>query len=559
MNQILFHLNLIKIKSYSSKTKTKKRKKKRNEEEKRRKFLKQFKGRLFLFLLLLFAIITIFIILINVYIDTNLSSNILYFFIPLFISILITIPFLFYLFKFLQDFKFSIYGIGTAILFIEVLLIGLRIETTIKGSWLLIFIPFFILVGFIIIYYIILILKKNDLFYKLLVLLSIFVLFLIFLILLGLRLDETIKSNYGIIFIPLFLINLVTFIILFYLIYREPKDEDDAYLFDGSINRISYAFIPIYALSAIKIGKEHLNELKKGEYCEFAEYLKLAPEEENLILEMLPEEVLLYIFQFLSPGDLIRVASTCQTLNELSEDTNTWRNISYNYNQFFLLNKVEVQRRPYRYQENQIPIYGIIKETQLLTDNIDAFVIAFLLNVHIDKKQSSNVIYVFIPFLLPVFIFIILFFILYKYKSQFEFSIYGFAMLILFIQLLLIGLRSDSTIKGSWLLIFLPFLIFFVVLIIGSIILYQKENADCIATTPITIFIMILLFLIFLGLRLDEKVTWNYGIVFIPLFFINLFFIILFYLWIFCEDDVSGIFFFFFFFCLLKFSISLFI
>ncbi|KAJ5069837.1 hypothetical protein M0811_11499 [Anaeramoeba ignava] len=179
------------------------------QRKQQKKLLKQFKERLFPFLFLLFAIITTFIILINVYIDNNLSSNILYFFIPLFIAILITIPFLFYLFKFLQDSKFSIYGIGTAILFIEVLLIGLRIETTIKGSWLLIFIPFFIFIGFIIIYYINLILKKNDLFYKLLLLLSIFVLFLIFLILLGLRLDETIKWNYGIIFIPFFLINLV--------------------------------------------------------------------------------------------------------------------------------------------------------------------------------------------------------------------------------------------------------------------------------------------------------------------------------------------------------------
>ncbi|KAJ5069838.1 hypothetical protein M0811_11500 [Anaeramoeba ignava] len=116
---------------------------------------------------------------------------------------------------------------------------------------------------------------------------------------------------------------------------------------------------------AIKIGREHLNELKRGEYCEFGESLKLLPLEENLILEMLPEEILLYIFQFLSPGDLIRIASTCTTLNELSEDKNTWRNISYNYNQFFIFDKVQVQQRDYVYQEYQIPIYGIIEKTQI--------------------------------------------------------------------------------------------------------------------------------------------------------------------------------------------------
>ncbi|KAJ5069835.1 hypothetical protein M0811_11497 [Anaeramoeba ignava] len=117
---------------------------------------------------------------------------------------------------------------------------------------------------------------------------------------------------------------------------------------------------------AIKIGKKHLNELKRGEYCEFAEYLKLPPEEENLILEMLPEEVFLYIFKYLSPGDLIRVASTCTTLNELSQDTNAWRIITYNYNQFLILKEIEFEKRDNVYQENEIPIYGIIEKLESL-------------------------------------------------------------------------------------------------------------------------------------------------------------------------------------------------
>ncbi|KAJ5069840.1 hypothetical protein M0811_11502 [Anaeramoeba ignava] len=396
----------------------------------------------------------------------------------------------------------------------------------------------------------------------------------------------------------------------------------------------SFQIINYKSNPAIKIEREHLNQLKKGSYCEFGESLKLIPKEENLIIEMLPEEILLYIFQFLSPGELIRIASTCKTFNQLSEDKNTWRNISYNYNQFFIFDQIELEKNNYVYQEDQIPIYGTIKENQpknenqnenenssfvdsktksslkalllrrdqnqnqiendedilfeneiknnliehiektsnpkqelvskanlvyngmkkrkeLIDENLKrkeendkkakkiqkidkvSFVnllflligfIAFLiaLNVHIEKKLSSNTIYVFIPILLPILIFIILFFYLSKIET-YLFSIYGIGMIMLFIQLLLIGLRSDSTIKGSWLLIFIPFFILIGILIIMLIVFYFIEDHKFINTFPSFNFIMIFLFLIFLGLRLDDEIKWNYGIVFIPLFLINLF------------------------------------
>ncbi|KAJ5069841.1 fam11a b protein [Anaeramoeba ignava] len=385
----------------------------------------------------------------------------------------------------------------------------------------------------------------------------------------------------------------------------------------------------------VKIEREHLYSLQITESSNFGESLKTPPLEENLILEMLPEEILLYIFQYLSPGELIKVGSTCTTLNELSEDKNTWRNISYNYNQFFLFNKVEVPKRNEIYEENRIPICGIIKESQLITYNINSkqkkpektnsgltslfkrrdqdqdqnqnqFVneiilfdrkktekklieyiekipnpkeeliskgkliyngikerkqqieknlkrkeenakkwkkiariddflfgnliflgigfVAFIitLNVYIEKKLSSNTIYIFIPLLLPLLVYIVLIFYSLKLDRETTFLVYVLMITVLFIQLLLIGLRADSTIKGSWLLIFLPFFILIGITIIG-IIIWICNDPDSIIATLLMIFIMLFLFLMFLGLRLDGKIKWNYGIVFIPLFFINLF------------------------------------
>ncbi|KAJ5069833.1 fam11a b protein [Anaeramoeba ignava] len=228
---------------------------KQEEENKRRRekeeMIEKMKIPLLGNLIFLFIALFTFIILINVYIDKRLSSNILYFFIPILLSIFSFTLLFFIWIKFSMDLNILLSSIGMIILFIELLLIGLRIETTIKGSWLLIFIPFFIFIGFIIIYFIITI-SKNDEFYLFKIgLLITSVLFLIFFILLGLRLDQTIKSNYGIIFIPLFLFDLLLFFVMivipskFFNLYTD----DDLFKYFGFL----FALAPILSFEIVLV------------------------------------------------------------------------------------------------------------------------------------------------------------------------------------------------------------------------------------------------------------------------------------------------------------------
>ncbi|KAJ5072518.1 f-box only protein [Anaeramoeba ignava] len=124
-----------------------------------------------------------------------------------------------------------------------------------------------------------------------------------------------------------------------------------------------------------KITNDNFNFLKIGEMSEVPTKLKKPPKQENLFIEMLPEDVHLYIFQFLSPGSLLKLSMTCQTFNDLSKDINCWRNMSFKYWRYFLLNDLEMQNNFYYYgnsKEDQIPIYGIIEEPKIINSNLQS-------------------------------------------------------------------------------------------------------------------------------------------------------------------------------------------
>ncbi|KAJ5074429.1 f-box only protein [Anaeramoeba ignava] len=106
----------------------------------------------------------------------------------------------------------------------------------------------------------------------------------------------------------------------------------------------------------------HLENAKFGRFNEIPEKLKTPSNENNLIIEMLNEDILLYIFQFLSPGDLIRFGLTCKYINELTEDRNTWRIISLNYNYAFIWDTLQLNgdlNSPY---SDSIRVLGNLKE-----------------------------------------------------------------------------------------------------------------------------------------------------------------------------------------------------
>ncbi|KAJ5072515.1 hypothetical protein M0811_01530 [Anaeramoeba ignava] len=128
-----------------------------------------------------------------------------------------------------------------------------------------------------------------------------------------------------------------------------------------------------------KITNDNFNFLKTGEMSEVPTKLKKPPKQENLFIEMLPENVHLYIFQFLSPGSLLKLSMTCKTFNDLSKDINCWRNISFKYWRYFLLKDFEnINAHQYhRYSQNrnddqEIPIYGIIEEPKIINSNLQS-------------------------------------------------------------------------------------------------------------------------------------------------------------------------------------------
>ncbi|KAJ5069680.1 fam11a b protein [Anaeramoeba ignava] len=91
--------------------------------------------------------------------------------------------------------------------------------------------------------------------------------------------------------------------------------------------------------------------------------------------------------------------------------------------------------------------------------------------------------------------------------------------LLLDIQILLIGLQVDNFIHCSWIYVFIPFIVFFITL---SLFLIERKydfhERWRLWIVPIIIFLFFIPFFIFLGLKLDGKIHWNYRIVFIPLF-----------------------------------------
>ncbi|KAJ5072520.1 f-box domain protein [Anaeramoeba ignava] len=142
------------------------------------------------------------------------------------------------------------------------------------------------------------------------------------------------------------------------------------------------------------ITNNNFHFLKIGEMSEVPENLRKPPEEENLIIEMLPEEVHLYIFQFLSPGSLSRLSMTCKIYEDLSQDINCWRNISFKYWRYFLLKDLEIPiyNNNYYYNvnyEENIPIYGIIEEPEfddnLENSELDSILLQNLKNLFKDK------------------------------------------------------------------------------------------------------------------------------------------------------------------------------
>ncbi|KAJ5072519.1 fam11a b protein [Anaeramoeba ignava] len=147
-----------------------------------------------------------------------------------------------------------------------------------------------------------------------------------------------------------------------------------------------------------------------------------------------------------------------------------------------------------------------------------------LLSVYVDANLSSNPIYILIPLFIPILIFSSLLllksFYDFDYSKVFDRVTSGIAFL-LFIQILMIGLKSGKIIQISWLFVLILILIFVGILVLITIgIFYNQQNYYnffLLFTSS-----MIFLFFIFLGLKLDGTIKQSYFMVFSPLFLVDL-------------------------------------
>ncbi|KAJ5074430.1 fam11a b protein [Anaeramoeba ignava] len=285
----------------------------------------------------------------------------------------------------------------------------------------------------------------------------------------------------------------------------------------------------------------HLENAKFGRFNEIPEKLKTPSNENNLIIEMLNEDILLYIFQFLSPGDLIRFGLTCKYINELTEDRNTWRIISLNYNYAFIWDSLQLNGNLTSPYFDSIRVIGSVKnypkieienenenENQnlenetglnqpLLSNDQEEFNIDSTKNerIHFINKLENPKQYLISKFGELNQKFQEKEKIIEKNKKrQKNFNRKQS------IQAKLRQLLAQSILKCYWILIFIPLLIIFFIILILNVLSITKEFINS-YTVFIFDFVLLILFVIFLGLKLDDKINWNYAIVFLPLFIFN--------------------------------------
>ncbi|KAJ5068437.1 fam11a b protein [Anaeramoeba ignava] len=83
-------------------------------------------------------------------------------------------------------------------------------------------------------------------------------------------------------------------------------------------------------------------QLNRGEFEPPPNKPKQPFQKENLILEILPPELILTIAEFLPPGAIVRLSLTCKTLQQLCQDQYLWRQVSILYERYYVWDKLEV-------------------------------------------------------------------------------------------------------------------------------------------------------------------------------------------------------------------------
>ncbi|KAJ5073938.1 fam11a b protein [Anaeramoeba ignava] len=160
-----------------------------------------------------------------------------------------------------------------------------------------------------------------------------------------------------------------------------------------------------------------------------------------------------------------------------------------------------------------------------------------LLSIKVECKTDTKVTLLSIPLLLPLFGLMILFiFEFFTQRKEFE-RLISYSgkrsesnprivislIVLVWIQILLIGLRVDGFIDWSWIAVLVPSLIMCIPLYLASVFLHYYRNPILSFVSHCFLFASVCwaLFVIFLSLRIEGTTNWHYFVVFIPLILLN--------------------------------------
>ncbi|KAJ5069789.1 fam11a b protein [Anaeramoeba ignava] len=369
----------------------------------------------------------------------------------------------------------------------------------------------------------------------------------------------------------------------------------------------------------IIIPKNAIELIKNGKYLESNKNNQISPTEPNLIIEKLPLEILFMICEYLSPGDFIKFGMTCSSFQDICNDQETWRRIAKSYQKFFIYDyiqrdsytneivgfqswnnpkfetfslkngneknrekmKAKRKKEQSKYFNNFIvdestkqnssgrnrPIIQSSKQERI--EYIDSLenpkeemiekgkeIYEIFLEEKLEQEKSKRnqkfdlkrsifedkseafltpILLILLSFGSTVFLVMIhlkiekkidykLIYLMhleiFEINDISDFFEFPSRILTLFsiLQVIFIALRVDDYIHWNWIVVFIPLLVFLVFMGIFLLITIQNMEFGNLGIFPIFLLFFFFLFFLFLGLRMDETIKWKYGIVFIPLY-----------------------------------------
>ncbi|KAJ5067335.1 dactylin [Anaeramoeba ignava] len=321
--------------------------------------------------------------------------------------------------------------------------------------------------------------------------------------------------------------------------------------------------------SEIQLNKEDFQNFQFGKTIKMPSKLYEPPKTENLIIQMLPDEILIQIAQFLSPGALFRLSMCCFHLRKLIQDQYLCGLVIQNHykyfvlkefeikfgfynsnpkiiahfdpslienqkgNQFEILNKkgdefkstfknlenfIETKRKNQKEYEKQIAKEKHDENMFKKSTKIFIFILElFLIMLNISIEYSIPIRVSFHVLILIISSFPSIYYLVKKFKAKRNFMNFLFLLIsfLLLLLLLLVFLKFSNILNLKWWIIFLPVQI---ILFTSSISMIFFDNFCIFFLTPL----LISLFLFLVCLKVDEILIIPFAFCFFPIWILQL-------------------------------------